>query len=260
VRAERATHLYTYKERRTDVHTNPFGKLGTDGISLFEVYPSPNRRLVYRRLVERDGKRLPARDLAEQDREYRARVAAVLRENASRTADQQRLLTEEAEDARRRRQRAIDDVVDALEFKLKGRATHDGVTAIVFTFAPRPNARPTTRQGRTAQKFTGTIWVDEAAAEVMRVEARSISDITYGFGLVARLGEGTTATVTRQHVGNQLWMPTRLTLSGRGRAILFRSLVIDYAIDWFDYRRLAEESLAPFLDARVEGQTGGRPQ
>ena len=38
--------------------------------------------------------------------------------------------------------------------------------------------------------------VDEAAAEVMRVEAKSIDDISYGLGIVARLGRGTTATVT----------------------------------------------------------------
>ena len=55
VRAERETHLYLYKERRTDIHTNPFGRLGTGGTSLFEVYPSPARRLTYRRLIEKDG-------------------------------------------------------------------------------------------------------------------------------------------------------------------------------------------------------------
>ena len=58
-RAERSQHLYTYKERRTDIHTNPFGKLGTGGTSVFDVYPSPARRLSYRRLMERDGKPIP---------------------------------------------------------------------------------------------------------------------------------------------------------------------------------------------------------
>ncbi|MGH9253866.1 MAG: hypothetical protein ACRD3C_04770 [Vicinamibacterales bacterium] len=258
-RAERATHLYTYKERRTDIHTNPFGKLGTDGTSLFEVYPSPARQLIYRRLVERDGKPVAPHELAGQDREYRARVAGVLRDNASRTPDQ-RLLEQESEGARQRRQRAMEDVVDTLQFQVTGRTTYAGVSAIVITFTPKPDARPATRQGRTAQKFAGTVWVDEAAAEVMRVEARSIGDLSYGLGIVARLGEGTRATVTRRAVGDDLWMPTELTLAGRGRAVLFRRLVVDFAIEWFDYRRLPAESLTPFLDARVQGQSGSRPQ
>jgi hypothetical protein len=251
--------LYTYKERRTDIHTNPFGKLGTDGTSLFEVYPSPTRRLLYRRLVERNGKPVSEDELAEQDREYRARVSEVIRERAASTSDQQ-FLGAESEAARQRGQRAIEDVIETLQFQLKGRATHEGVTAIVVTFAPKPQARPQTRQGRTAQKFAGTIWVNEAALEVMRVEAKSIDDITYGGGLVARLGEGTTATVTRRRMADDVWMPTALSLSGSGRAVLFRRLVVDYSIEWFDYRRLPQESLAPFLDAGVHGQPGRRPQ
>jgi len=94
----------------------------------------------------------------------------------------------------------------------------------------------------------------------MRVEAKSTEDITYGGGFVARLDEGTTATVTRRRIGGDVWMPTELTLDGRGRAVLFRTLVVDYAIEWFDYRRLPQESLAPFLDAGVHGEASRRPQ
>ena len=258
-RAERSQHLFTYKERRTDIHTNPFGKLGTGGMSVFHVYPSPARRLSYRRLMERDGKPIPERELAEQDREYRVRVDEVMRERAMAASDQ-RSVEQESEAARHRQQRTIDDVIDTLQFQMKGRTTHEGVPAIVVTFTPKPNARPTTRQGRMAQKFTGTIWVDEAALEVMRVEAKSTDDLTYGGGLVASLGEGTTATVTRRRVGGDVWMPTALTLTGEGRAVVFRRLVVDYEIEWFDYRRLPHESLTPFLDARIHGEASRRPQ
>jgi len=258
-RAERSQHLYTYKERRTDIHTNPFGKLGTGGTSVFHVYPSPARRLSYRRLMERDGKPIPEGELAEQDREYRLRVDEVMRERATAVSDH-RSVEQESEAARQRQQRTIDDVIDTLQFQLKGRTTHEGVAAIVVTFTPKPNARPSTRQGRMAQKFTGTIWVDEAALEVMRVEAKSTDDLTYGGGLVASLGEGTTATVTRRRVGGDVWMPTALTLTGQGRAVVFRKLVVDYAIEWFDYRRLPHESLTPFLDARIHGEASRRPQ
>jgi hypothetical protein len=257
-RAERVTHLFTYKERRTDIHTNPFGKLGTDGASLFEVYPSPARRLTYRRLIERNGKPVPEQELSAQDDEYRERASRVIRENALDTADRQ-VVEKQSEGARQRRQRAIEDVIDTLQFQIKGRTTYKGATAILIAFAPRPNAQPSTRQGRMAQKFSGTIWVDEAVSEVMRVEAKSMDAITYG-GIVARLGEGTTATLTRRQVADRTWMPTELTLAGRGRAVLFRTLVVDYAIEWFDYRRLPQESLTPFLDTRIHSQPRGRPQ
>jgi hypothetical protein len=259
-RAERETHLYTYTERRTDIHTNPFGKLGTGGTSVYEVHPSPMRRLVYRRLVERNGMRVSASQVSKQDQEYRARVLEVQRETAARDASDPRVLEGEAQRARARRQRAIDDVVDTLDFAVKGRTTYKGVPAIIITFAPKGSASPTTRQGRIAQKFTGTIWVDEAANEVMYLEAKSIDDISYGYGLVARLGEGTVVTLTRRPVEGNLWMPTELTMKGSGRAVIVRKLVIDFVIQWSDYNRLPVESLAPFVDPRIQRQSGGSPQ
>lgn len=260
-RAERINHLYAYKERRTDVHTNPFGRLGTGGTRLFEVYPSAVQQMTYRRLIARDGIPIGAGELAEQDREYQSKVANVRRQMPVGDADERRRLEEESARARQRGQRSIDDVIGTLAFTLERRTDYNGVPAIVITFRPRPGARPATRQGRIAQKFAGTVWVDEAAAEVLHVEAKSIDDISFGYGVVARLSEGTTATVTRRPLADGLWMPTRITLKGRGRAALFlRRLNVDYAIEWFDYRRLPDDSLTPFLDARVQRQSGGGPQ
>jgi hypothetical protein len=259
LRAERETHMYTYRERRTDIHTNPFGKLGTGGVSLFEVYPSPTRRMTYRRLIEKDGKRIPSAQVAEQDRDYRVRVAEVQKEIAAQGPSDPRVVEAQAQGARERRQRALDDVVQTLRFQVKGRTTHKGAPVIAVTFAGKRDARPQTRQGRIAQSFTGTLYVDEQLKEVLALEATSTADISYGYGLVAKLGKGTVVTLVREPVEGGLWMPTRLTMKGRGRALMVRALVIDFAIDWFDYDRLPFESLAPFVDPRIHGQTRSRP-
>ena len=260
-RAERVAHLYAFNERRTDVHTNPFGRIGTGGTRLFEVYPSATRRLRYRRLIDRDGVPLDAQELAEQDREYRERAADVLRRLATENEDERRSREEDAARARERGERRIADIVNTLQFSVDGRAVHEGVPAIVVSFTPRPDAKPETREGRMAQRFAGTIWIHEAAGEVMRVEATSIDSISFGLGLLARLGRGAEATLTRRAVEEDLWMPSRLTLKGRGRAALsLRSLVIDYAVDWFDYHRLEGDSSTPFPDAGVQREAGGGPQ
>jgi hypothetical protein len=260
-RAERTAYLYAFKERRTDVHANPFGRIGTGGTSLFEVYPSANRRLTYRRRIDRNGVPIPADDLAEQDREYRERVADVQRDLAQEDADEERRREEDAARARERGERRIADVVGTLRFNVEGRTTYEGVPAIVVSFTPRADARPETREGRLAQRFAGTVWIHEAATEVMHVEATSIDSLSFGFGLLARLGEGTEATLTRRAIEPDLWMPTQLTLKGRGRAALFlRSLVVDFAINWFDYERLEGDSATPFLDTRVEREAGAGPE
>ena len=257
-RSQGASHLFAYRERRTDVHTNPFGRLGTGGMSVFDVYPSAVGRLTYRRLVERNGTAVPAAELAEQDRQYRARVTEVERENTDQTAGDRR---REANTRRRdRAQQRVDDVISTLTFTMRGRTTSRGAPTIVIDFAPKPNAQPTTREGRIAQKFKGTVWVDEATVEVVRIEATSFDAISFGYGLVARLGEGTTATMTRVPVGDGFWMPTELTLKGQGRAAIFRRLVMNFSVEWSGYRRLSGESLTPFLDAGIHRQTGSGPQ
>ena len=260
IRAERIDYQYAFKERRTDIHTNPFGKLGTGGVTVSEVYPSATAPLTYRRVIARNGVALTPQELAEQDREYQRRASELLRRLAAEEPDAKRRRDLEEDRAAERGQRRIADVVATLEFKVAGRAVRDGVPTIMVTFTPRPSARPETRQGRIAQKFSGTVWIDEAAHEVIRVEAKAVDDISFGYGLIARLGEGTVATVTRKQVDRNLWLPTQLTINGRGRAAVFRSLVIDFTADWYDYRRLEGDSPTPFLDARVQREPGGRPQ
>jgi hypothetical protein len=259
-RSERVAHLYAFNERRTDVHTNPFGRLGTGGTRLFEVYPSATRELRYRRLVDRDGVPLDAEELAEQDREYRERAADALRRLAAGDEDERRSREEDAARARERGEQRITDLMATLQFQVDGRTVYEGVPAIVVAFAPRPGAKPETWMGRMAQRFVGTVWVDEAAAEVMRVEATSVDSISFGFGLLARLGKGAEATLTRQAVAQDFWMPNRMKLKGQGRAVMFlRKLEIDFVVEWFDYRRLGVDSATPFPNARVQGEPGGGP-
>ena len=250
-RAQRSVHLYAFKERRTDIHTNPFGKLGTGGTRLADVYPSATPRLTYRRVIERNGVAVSASELMEQDNAYRARVAELQRR--PRTGDQSR--------PEQRGERMINDVVDTLQFTLDGRAMRDGVQTIVVRFTPKASATPITREGRIAQKFAGTVWIHEAESEVMRVEAKAVDELSLGYSMVARLNEGTTALMIRKPVDRGIWMPTELRINGRGRAALgIRRLVIDFVVEWFDYRRLPGDSLTPFLDSRVQRQTGGGPE
>ena len=207
-RAQRAQNRYAYRERRSDVHTNPFGKLGTDGVSVYEVEPLPDGTAARRRLVERDG-----RPVAGASPE-RMRLPPV----------------------REGRSRSLDDIVRNLTFSITGRGTMNGHPAIVIAFEPRPNVSASTRQGKVARAFKGTIWVDEVAGEVEHVEAIAVDEISFGFGLVARVGKGATVRAERRPVDGGIWLPTAVRFQGDGRAMLFRKLDVDFAIDWFDYR------------------------
>jgi hypothetical protein len=209
VRATREQYRYAYKERRTELHMNPFGRLGAGEVVLYEVTPGPDPSIFFRRVLERDGT----------------------------------IVTDSKPERQQRRTRSegpsgIDDTVKTLDFAIQRRESANGRDLIVVGFEPRPNARPQTREGRMAKIFKGLIWVDEELREVVRVEATAIDDMSYGFGIIARLNEGTRVSLVRAPVGDGIWLPTSLRFKGDGRALLVRKLSLDMAIDWFDYKRV----------------------
>lgn len=208
-RAQREQGRYAYRERRSELHTNPFGRIGTGGTLLYSYTPEAGGGYT-RTLLERDGKAVTGAKPERQERRPRAQTSRA----------------------------PIDDVVDGLTFAIDRRDTIDGREAVAITFAPRPNAKPQTREGRMARAFSGVIWVDESANEVIRVDATAMDSLSFGFGVVARLNEGTKVSLIRQPIDDQLWLPTSLRLLGEGRAVLFRKLNVDFAIEWFDYLRV----------------------
>jgi hypothetical protein len=212
LRSQQEQFRFAYKERRSRFHVNPFGRIGSGMIEGFEVTPIENGNVILRRLIERDGK-------------------PVVDGNVQRV---------EVEQERRRPERrtSFEDSTAMLSFVLDRRETVRGRDVIVVQFTPRENARPETSEGRLAKVFKGSVWVDEAAREVIRVEATAIDSISYGFGLLARLDEGTTVTLTREAIDGMTWLPTSVRFTGQGRALLVRKLTVDQRIEWFDYRRV----------------------
>ena len=227
-RSQAVWHRYAYTERRTELHMNPFGRMGTGGTRVTEVRPHANPQLTYRRVIERNGVAVPKHELERQDAEYRARVARVQRDAAD-ADDDDRL-------ARTRAQLILDDVIKTLQFELDRRELRNDKPVIVVSFAAKPNARPQTREGRLARVFVGSAWIDEASREVIDVRAVATDDVSFG-GFIAKVYRGTEAVVERREIEAGVWMPSRVTLSGDVRA-LFRKTRIDHVIEWHDYRRM----------------------
>ena len=209
-RSQEAQNLFAYKERRTDLRLNPFGRMGTGETRVIAVTPIEGGKALTRRLIERDGK--PVTDSVPSRREIR--------------------MTE-------RGRSVVDDVAATLDVRIDRRDSFEGRDAIVATFTAKRDASPRTREGRLVRGFAGEIWIDELAREVLKVEATAIDDLTYGYGVLGRLNEGAKVSVRRQRIADDLWLPVSIRFNGEGRALLFlRKLTINFAVDWFDYRRV----------------------
>jgi hypothetical protein len=81
----------------------------------------------------------------------------------------------------------------------------------------------------------GQAWIHETEHQLMHLEAGAVDDVSFGFGMIARLHEGAKALVTRTEVSG-VWLPSETRFAGTGRALMFRKVTIDYLREYFDYR------------------------
>ena len=210
-KATKVQGRYAYKERSTEVHRNPFGKIGSGGVRVFEMRPTGEPGVFMRRLLEDDGKPVP--DAKPERIERRGR--------------------------RPQGRSSIEDAAAVLKFTLVRRERVEGRDQIVVRFEGDPAARPETREGRMAKMLAGHIWIDEQAREVVRAEATATDDVSYGLGMVVRLRKGARMVLTRAAVDTtadgQVWLLTSLRFTGEGRAMLVRKLTVNHVIEWFDY-------------------------
>jgi hypothetical protein len=81
--------------------------------------------------------------------------------------------------------------------------------------------------------------IEASSLRSSSAEARATDDVSYGLGMVVRLREGATMSLTRAAVDTtsegQVWMLTSLRFTGEGRAMVFRKLTVNHVIEWFDY-------------------------
>jgi hypothetical protein len=233
---------FSYRERSTRLNLNPFGRIGTGPTVVAEVYPLPGDGLTYRRIVERDGKPLSPDEVARQDREYREKFEAWQRRLAREGQSAREARLRKDAELRAREQKQMAEALDLFNFTLVGRSTWEGEPALVVAFTPKPNAKARSREGRVAEGFAGRAWVHEFEHELLHVNAIAVEDVTFGFGMIARLNKGSVVEFTRRRV-HGMWFPVETRFQGTGSALIFRRVVFDYTRTYWDYRPFSAEEL-----------------
>jgi hypothetical protein len=144
---------------------------------------------------------------------------------------------DEAEE-RRKENAIVDDAFQLYDFQLTGRETLDDHEAITLTFAPVPGATPRTSEGKLLQKLAGRAWVAERDHQLMRLEVEAIDDVSFGWGFLARLYEGSQMVFQRRPV-NDVWLPSELRYTGGGRVLLVKKLRLEAIREYSDYKAFA---------------------
>jgi hypothetical protein len=210
-----------------------------------EVIPAGDHRI--RVELERDGK--PADPASLEDRWRQA--AQSLTKDAETDVPK---ANEEDDDRQDRRAHAryqdryemVDAVARAFRFHSIGRTEQDGRGILEFSFEPDPSYKSSKLFAIVYAHMVGTVWVDEASSQVVRIDARLRDDISIAAGLIVKIDRGAQASLRQQEVASGIWEPVQYSYDYQGRKLLFGALSGYSRMDASDYRHIGspDEAIA----------------
>jgi hypothetical protein len=147
------------------------------------------------------------------------------------------------EKERRQDQALMREMVHAFDFRLAGRERVDGRECFRIDATPKPGYDPPSRDTKVLTGMKGTLWVDTAEYQWVRVHAAVFRPVAFGL-FVAHVQPGTEFTFEESPVEGGLWMPAHFRVQLRA-AVLFwsRDSVDDEA--YSDYVRSADPASEP---------------
>jgi len=108
-------------------------------------------------------------------------------------------------------------------------------------FAPRPDFRPHSLVDRLLNALGGTIWIDQQAKQIVRLEARFLEGVKVGGGLLGAVQKGGNVVLEQRFVNGEVWMPSHGEIH-LGARVLFIHKSIDGNFTFSDYRKFRVDS------------------
>jgi hypothetical protein len=226
---------YTWVGRSRERHFDSHDKVTSDHQEAWETIILDGRP--YRRMLESDGKPLPADEQRKQQQKLDKDTAKLERETP---AEKQRRAAE-YEKTRRRERGFLLEVPDAFDLRIEGSDKIDGHDVWVISGAPKPGYRPKSHDGAALLKIHGKMWIEKAGYQWVKLEAQTTGTISFGLFL-ARLNPGAKLVIEQTRVNDEVWLPKREYMIGSGRIALLKRVAQDDEITWTDYKKFQVES------------------
>lgn len=140
---------------------------------------------------------------------------------------------------KRQRERAefVDAAGDAYFVKWVGQESRNGRNCDIFELTPNPDFHPRSMFQSALAHVNAKIWVDHNTDQLVRGEARILSDISFGGGLLGKLYRGGFVSMEQAEVAPGIWLPTRTEYQFTGRKFLF-PFAEHQVIEASHYRRI----------------------
>ena len=240
---------YTYNERQEVIQLNKKGEPQKTKVRSYEVFPSTVEQLIYRRLVSKDGKPVEEKELRKQDKKYNKTVQKYAKKGRKRGLQAGSEYEAGEAEALREEKALIDEMLRLYRFEIQGWELLEEHPTLVASFTPRPGFKSKIKDIKILQKIQGRVWVSEQDYHPVKVEARTLKSIKFGWGILAKLNKGAHMLFQRRKVNDEVWLPTQASFRGSGRLLLFKGFCFQATSQYSDYKKFTVASKISFAPA-----------
>lgn len=228
--------LNTYMfERKTVQHNyNKQGKLEKTTEELHEVFHVDGSEI--ERLIAKNGKPLSP---SEQQQEQRRVDKLISKINSESPKDRARRRGETEKD-RREEQEARREMLDAFQFTMTGEETLGGRLCWGIRGEPRPGFTGKGRRADQMRKVRGTVWIDQATYELVRMDLNTHETISLGWFLL-RLQPGAQIHLEQSLINNEVWLPVTVGIRADAR-VLGKMLRVGINMEYSKFRKFSSDS------------------
>ena len=226
---------YTYLEHRVLKALDKHGKEKHKQIETYDwtiLYGE-----AYSRLIQKDDKPLKPKD--EKREQEKVDKFIVKRKNETPEERKKRLEKEEKE---RREDRAFaKEVVNAYDFRIVGEEQLAGRDVYAIDAIPRKDFHPTQPHADILPKLKARVWIDKQDYGWAKIQAETTDTISWGLFLL-RIHKGSQVRLEQTRVNNEIWLPSKLAVTGGARVGLLMNADVDMESDYSNYKKFSAGS------------------
>ena len=186
----------------------------------------------YHRLVARNDEPLSSAEQAKEEQSMEGETARRRAESGAARASR----IAEYEKQRKRDQLLMGQLAEAFDFKWAGRQTLDGYDTYVLKATPKRGYRPPGMEAEVLTGMRGTLWIDAASFQWVRVEAQVVRPVFIA-GFLARVEPGTSFELEKAPVADGIWLPKHFVMKSRAKILFLVSRREEADETYFDYRK-----------------------
>ena len=223
---------YTCEQREVEREVDKNGKAKSEKIKTYDITIYYDE--VYSRLIQENDK--PLSEKEEKKEQEKLDKFLAKRKNENESERQKRLAKMEKD--RQEGRAFLRDVLNAYDFVLRGEEVMNGRTAYVIDAKPRRDFHPTQPHADILTKLQGTLWIDKQDYGWIKTHAEVIDTISFGLFL-ARVHKGTELTFEQTRLNDEIWLPSRVALSGNARIALLKNYTFQQEDTFSKYRKFS---------------------